>query len=86
MAIWVLQHRCLTWHEHLVLVLLVAHRENVSTLEGLWEEAENVVDDEEGALCTRWTGLVGLHAINRNPFALLLVTRRGYWWDGAAGV
>lgn len=67
-------------------MLLVAHRKDVSTLDGLWEKAKDVVDDEKSALCARRTGLVGLHAVNGDPFTLLLVTRRGHWRDGAAGV
>lgn len=36
------------WHEHLILVLLVAVRQDVGALKGLREETEDVVDDEEG--------------------------------------
>jgi hypothetical protein len=40
----------------LILVLLVAISEDVGTLDSLGEEAEDVVDNENGLLCIGWTG------------------------------
>lgn len=43
-------------HEDLVLVLLVGVCEDVGALQRLGEEAEDVVDEEDGGGGTRWAG------------------------------
>lgn len=47
--------------------------EDVGTLQGLREEAEDVVDDEKAGLCAALAGVVGFHALHGGPLALLLV-------------
>lgn len=45
-------------HEDLILMALVRMGEDVGALEGLRAIAEDVVDDEDGGSCARWTGRV----------------------------
>ena len=50
-------------HEDLVLVAGVGVCKNVSTLDGLRREAEDIVDDEDGGGGIGGTGGVALHAV-----------------------
>jgi len=67
-------------------VFLVRVGQDIGSLDGLREEAEDVVDDEQSALCAGRTSLVGLHAINGDPFSLLLVALGDHRRNGTAGV
>jgi hypothetical protein len=74
----------LTGHEHLVLVVLVRVCEYVGTLQCLWEETEDVVDNQESRFGVLGTSGISLHAIDSDPLALLFVALGNDWWDGAA--
>ena len=63
----------LTWHEYLVWVLLVPRCDDVSALEGLWEVAKDIVDNEDTGLRLAVAGDVGLQAIDGGVRPLLLV-------------
>jgi hypothetical protein len=76
----------LTRHEHLVLVVLVRVREDISTLECLREESKDVVDDQQCGLSILGAGGVRLHAIDSDPFALLFVALAHDWRNGAASL
>lgn len=76
----------LTRHEHLVLVVLVRVREDVGTLDGLWEEAKNVINDQQCGFSILGSSGVGLHAVDGDPFALLFVALAHDWRDGAASL
>ena len=73
-------------HEDLVLVAGVGVCEDVSALERLGGEAEDVVDDEDGGCGVGGTGGVALHAIEVDIFALILVTLGDSGRDIAAGL
>lgn len=74
----------LTGHEDLVLVVLVRVCENVGTLQRLWEETEDVVDNQEGRFRILGTCGIRLHAIDGDPLALLFVALGDDGRDGAA--
>lgn len=56
------------------------------TLQCLREEAENVVHNQNCCLCTAGSSGVCLHAIDGDPFALLLVAIANDRWNCAASV
>jgi hypothetical protein len=74
----------LTGHEHLVLVVLVRVCEDIGTLQRLWEETEDVVDNQESRFGVLGTGGIRLHAIDGDPLALLFVALGDDGRDGAA--
>lgn len=78
--------RTLTWHKHLVLVLLVRVCKDVGTLDGLRVESKDVVDDEQSTLCINWAGDIGLHAIKLGVAALGFISLGLDRRHGAAGV
>jgi hypothetical protein len=73
-------------HEDLVLVLLVAGCEDVSTLDGLILEAKDVVDDQDSLLCITRTSGIGLHTINGCVSALSIVTLANDRRNGTASL
>lgn len=73
-------------HEDLVLVAGVGVCKNVSTLDGLRREAEDIVDDEDGGGSIGGTGGVALHAVEVDIIALLIVALGNGWRDVAAGL
>ena len=76
----------LTRHEHLVLVVLVRVREDVCALECLWEESEDVVDDQQCGLGVFRASGICLHAIDGDPFAFLFIALAHDWRDAAASL
>lgn len=74
----------LTWHEYLIWSLLVTVCKNVGTLQCLWEETEDIVDNQESLLRVLRSSRVGLHSINGDPLALLFVAIANNWRHGAA--
>ena len=73
-------------HEDLVLVLLIAGCEDISSLDGLVLEPKDVVDDEESLLCVAGACNVGLHAINGCVRALGVIALANDRRDGTASV
>lgn len=73
-------------HEDLVLVLLVAGCKDISTLNGLVLESENVVDDEDGLLCIARASGVRLHAIDGCVGALCIIALANDGRNGTASV
>ena len=55
--------------------------QNISPLDGLRVEAEDVIDGEDGNLCGGGSGHVGLEAIELNVFAFGLVVFCNNGWD-----
>lgn len=76
----------LTRHENLVLVLLITSREDICPLQSLWEESEDVVHHQYGRLCVLGPSGIGLHALYRCPFTLLLIAIGNDRWHSAACV
>jgi len=74
----------LTGHEHLVLVVLVGVCEDVGTLQRLWEETEDVVDDQKSRFGVLGTSGICLHAVDGDKLALLLVALGDDGRNGAA--
>jgi hypothetical protein len=54
----------LTWDKHLILALLVAGGEDVCALQGLREESEDIVDQQDGLVRRGRTSDVGLQSID----------------------
>ena len=75
-----------TGHEDLVLLFLIAMCQDIGALEGLWEEAEDVVNDEDRRFGIARASHVCLHTIDGHVFALGLVTLGHDRWYGTAGV
>jgi hypothetical protein len=73
-------------HKDLVLILLVAGCEDISTLDGLILEAKDVVDDQDSLLCIAGTSGVGLHAINGCVSALSIVALANDGRNGTASL
>jgi hypothetical protein len=65
-------------------VVLVRVCEDVGTLQRLWEETEDVVDDQERGFGVLGTSGISLHAIDGDELALLLVALGDDGRDGAA--
>src|ERR1700761_9619218 len=75
-----------TGHENLILLFLIAVRQDISALKRLWEETEDVVDHEDARLRAARARGVCLHAINSGVFTLFLIAVAYNRWHCAAGV
>jgi hypothetical protein len=73
-------------HKDLVLVLIVAGCEDISTLESLILEAKDIVDDKESFLSILRTSSVGLHAVNGRVSALGFIAFANDGGNGTASL
>jgi hypothetical protein len=73
-------------HEDLVLILVVAGCEDISTLESLVLEAKDVVDNKESFLSVLGASGVGLHAINGRVSALGFIAFANDGGNGTASL